>query len=68
MLTRAFVTMQLKKQMRLRVRPERPAAPGPSKWSNPVLGPGKVGHCVQCGDWRLIIDGRGHCFACAKPV
>lgn len=29
--------------------------------------PGKVGHCDKCGDWRLIIDGKGRCFKCAEP-
>ena len=33
-----------------------------------MIAPGKVGHCAQCGDWRLIIDGKGHCFACAEDV
>ena len=29
-----------------------------------MIAPGKVGHCAQCQDWRLIIDGQGRCFAC----
>jgi len=31
-----------------------------------MISPGKVGHCAKCGEWRMVVDGKGQCYGCAQ--